>query len=193
MTRPVRTEGFFVEKDRLAHTAGFIEVFVVIFLETLHYDTEILEQLLGLRTVKIGTCDGLRAAIADDQTVSTVELVALGMTAKIVVIVEDKNFGVWPALLTIKERGGKSADAAADNDEIVRIGIGRRICPGFAVTHGMGDFPRTIMATTHAGLCRRIVTWLLFGSIGFVGIGQETSPEAARLYEGRTDRDTHTV
>ena len=48
------------------------------------------------------------------------ELIALGVTAEVVVVVENQDPGVRPDLLAIKVSSGQSADTPADHDQVTR-------------------------------------------------------------------------
>ncbi len=90
------------------------------------------------------------------------EFVALGMSAKVVVIIDNQNPGVGPCVLAKEIGGSQAADSAAHNDEIVGFLVIDRIRPGLAIAHPMRHFPGSVMAPTHAGFSRRIIGGIFF-------------------------------
>src|SRR5579859_626844 len=94
-----------------------------------------------------------RAAVGKEQSTTRAKFVAFGVTAKVIVIVEDENASV--GLLRAPEiSSGEAADATADDDEIVRFAGVRRLPRGFpeiAVAQFVRVFKRTGVAATEAG------------------------------------------
>ena len=92
-----------------------------------------------------------------------IEFVALGMAAEVVVIVENEDAARAAGVLAIKMRGGKTADARADHDEIVLFagidGGGRCL----SIAQGVGGFERSGMTAAHAGEERGIVARRILG------------------------------
>ncbi len=95
------------------------------------------------------------------------ELVALGMTAEVVVIVEHEHTAARRAG-TEEMSGRQSADAGADDDEIERLaGVGDRSCQRARIAQGMGCFECTRVTAAHAQTRRRVVTGaILFRDLG---------------------------
>src|SRR5882724_7707215 len=86
-----------------------------------------------------------------------VEFVAFGVTAEIVMIVENEDAAMGLGLCAIEVRGGEAADAAADDDQVVffaRIG-GRG--PGRAVAQCMSVLEGASMTAAQAGEQRRVI------------------------------------
>jgi len=55
-----------------------------------------------------------------------IELVALGVAAEIIVVIENENAAIGRSLGAVEVRGGESADPGTHDDEIVLLtGIGR--------------------------------------------------------------------
>src|SRR5436190_4632498 len=74
----------------------------------------------------------LAAAVAEDQAAIEAELVTLGVAAEIVMVVEDEDARPRNGA-PIEPRGRKTADTAADHDEIVALRDGRCVdCEGLA-------------------------------------------------------------
>ena len=87
----------------------------------LHLDAELLDQPLGGVAVRIRRRDALRAAVSDEGAALVGELVALRVSAEVVVVVEDQD------LLRVAEgappevRGREARDAGADDHEVVML------------------------------------------------------------------------
>ena len=63
--------------------------------------------------------DGHSAAVSEEGAVADAEFVALGVAAEVVVIVEEEDAGLFAGALAIEVGGCETADAGADDDEIV--------------------------------------------------------------------------
>ena len=100
-----------------------------------------MKQLLRFSAVKIGSGDGLRAAITEQQAAAGRKFISFGMPAKVIVIIENQDARFGAGTLAVKISGGESADASADHDQIVVISVRRRGDPGLAVAHGVRHFP----------------------------------------------------
>ena len=70
---------------------GVVEILVVIIVEALDVDADVLEQVLRHIGVPGRGIDGLGAAVADSCLAVNLELVALGMSAEVVVIIENEH------------------------------------------------------------------------------------------------------
>jgi len=80
------------------------------------------------------------------------------VAAEIVMIVEDQNTGLWSDRASVEPRRGETADAAADNDQIVAL-LGRQIFnrKGCALAReSVRGFKRTRMITAQPGQGRWI-------------------------------------
>ena len=116
------------------------------------------------------------------------KFVTLGVTAEIVMVLNDENFrlGILPA---VEIRRRQAADAAAHHDEIVTLVRGIhfwRLCPEIAVAQFMRAFERAGMAAAHAQsrgwiVIRRV---LRFG-FGLCGGGQFRRQPRHRHADGR--------
>ena len=102
-------------------------------------DAQFLDHAFRDGAVRRGALDGECSAETQAERVVHAELVALGVSAKVVVIVEDQDAGFAAGGLAIEVRRGKTADAAADDDQIVGFagvfGLARGI-PERAVAQG---------------------------------------------------------
>ncbi|MCY1451185.1 hypothetical protein D9M71_680400 [compost metagenome] len=76
----------------------------------------------------IGRLEGFAAAVAEDHPPAGAELIALGMAAEVVVVLEDQNLRSR-VFLAVEERCRQAADAAADHHQVVL----------FADRQGVGD------------------------------------------------------
>src|SRR5579863_6560963 len=84
-------------------------------------DAEFLEESLRDCAVRPRAVDLERAAVDQLQPPVEGELVALGVAAEVVVIVEDQDARPGAGVLAIVMRRGQAADAAAHDDEIVLL------------------------------------------------------------------------
>src|SRR5262249_7320209 len=89
-------------------------------LESLDLDAKVAQQAFGdVAVILLGRVDRLAAAVTDEQATVDGELVAFGVTAEIIVIVEHQNARRRPRRATIEPSGRPHADPAADTDEVV--------------------------------------------------------------------------
>ena len=121
-----------------------------------------VEHALGDRAVVVGALDRLRAAVAEHHAVAGGELVALGVSAEVVVIVEDEDARLVAGLLAIEIGRRQSADAASDDDEVVALG-------GFGRLGG--GVPESVIAQRVCILVRRVVTAAQSGESGGIVTG----------------------
>src|SRR4029077_40416 len=87
--------------------------------------------------------------------------------AKIVVIVENQNSRVFPRALAEKISGRQSADASADDHEVVTLAGICRIAEGiraFAVAQSMGKRECSVVIAAHSLTRRRIIVRRFFRS-----------------------------
>ena len=89
------------------------------------------------------------------------------MSAEVVVVVEDQNARVFAGRLAVEVRRGQTADAAADDDQVVSLagilGLAGRV-PECAVAQAVSRIERSGMAAAKSGERRRIVVGRLFGT-----------------------------
>src|SRR5690606_25638866 len=93
--------------------------------------------------------------VANPRAAIYCEFVALGMAAKIIVVVEDQYPGAG-LFLAEEMRRGQAADPAANDHEVVFF-IRDRTRPGLAGHTSMHRLPGTIVAAAQAGFRRRII------------------------------------
>jgi hypothetical protein len=119
-------------------------------LEAGDVDAELLEQALGDTAVEgLGRLHRLAATVADDQALTEAKLVALGMPAEIVVVVEDED--ARRAVGAPIEPGRRQpADPAADYDQVVAL-LDRHTVEGegLAIAQLMADLERARMMAAH--------------------------------------------
>ncbi len=118
---PVAAKHFLVEKDFRDSSASAIDLAVQIFGKAGDVDSEFFNHAFGDCAVGLLTFDGVGAAIADEGSVVYAEFVAAGVSTEVVVIIEDENARLRAGGFAIEVSGGESADASADDDQIVGL------------------------------------------------------------------------
>src|SRR6185369_6651293 len=99
----------------------WVEPLVERGLETGDIDPEVAQQALGVRApLCLRRVDRLAAAVANEQPPADGELVALGVAAEIIVVIEHKDARLRPGA-AIEMGGREPADAAADHDQVVAL------------------------------------------------------------------------
>src|SRR4029077_9709982 len=109
--------------------------------------------------VRRRTLNGVGSAISEKPAVG-LELVALGVSPEVIVIVENKNAGRGPPQLAEKVRSGKSADASAHNHQVISlaaVGGFSGLLPESSIAQAMGRLEGPGVAAAEAGQSRRIV------------------------------------
>src|SRR5690606_20653144 len=94
------------------------QVLVVIVVEALHVDADFRQQSFGDAGVPGRRIDGFSAAVADARRAADGELIALGVAAEVVMVIENQD----PRLrlfLPEEVRGRQTADATADDYQVV--------------------------------------------------------------------------
>jgi len=114
----VDAESFLVKENFGTKPERTIELIVRIFRIRRNVDAEFLDQSFCYCTVGRWAFNGEGPSKAQAKRTPHAELVALGVAAKVVVIVKDQNAGIASRCLAIVMRGGETADAASDNNEI---------------------------------------------------------------------------
>ena len=79
-----------------------VKFLVVGLVKLFRLDPQIFEDALGYVAVLGRTFDRLGAAVAQEQTLADAKLVAPGVSAEVVVIVEDENAGFRSGLFAIE-------------------------------------------------------------------------------------------
>src|SRR5580704_10003188 len=167
----VGAKRFLVEKDAAVEPERWIEIGVRAFLRQRHgIDAQRFQQAVGHGAVRPWAVDQQGAAV--DQLDAPIErkLVALGVTAEIVVVVEDQDAGVL-VFCPIEMRRRQPADAAAHDNEVVGfIGLFEiaRSRPEIAVAQAVCGFVGAGMAAAQPGQRRRIIAGRILrrGTVG---------------------------
>jgi hypothetical protein len=122
-------------------------------------DAQLAQEAAGDGAVRPRAVDLISAAIDQRQPAAELKLVALGMAAEIVMVVENEDTGVLaPRAEEIRRR--EPADAAAHDHQIVAFAdIGDLVClrPEIAVAQAVSGFETADMTPAQPGQCRRIV------------------------------------
>ena len=131
---------FFVEEHRGSEVVPLEQIAVEELGVAADVDPKIDEQRFGHVAVRIGRRDAHRAAVAQKRLAVVPELVALGVAAKVIVVVEHQH-----ALIRerpVPEVGGRqSREAAADDDEVVGL-AGIDVDPGEGLKRALIDPPQ---------------------------------------------------
>ena len=162
---------------------------VVGLVKALRFDPKFFQQPLRHVAVTRWTLDRLRAPIADQRTIAGFELVALGVAAEVVVVVQNQDASLASCRLAIKIRGGKSADAASDNHQVVGLASffrSAKLVPRFAVTQCMRKRVGSLVIAAHCGECRRVISGSLFRRIL---IGRHRGHPVRHRQHARADGD----
>src|SRR5207302_10270042 len=134
-------------------------VLVAVFRVGRTIDPEFCDESLCHRTIGGRTLDGEGSAKTKAKGIAYAKLIALGMTAEIIVIVENQDSSV--GICFTKEMSGcKSADTASHDDQVVGFlgifwfsgGIPER-----AIAQTVRGLKRSRMTSPHARKSRRIV------------------------------------
>src|SRR5580693_6815102 len=114
----ILTEGFLVEEDALLQSPQCLVIgaFRGCGAEFFRIDAQLIHQSVRLFAVRKRRFDGPGAAIREQQPALRAKLVALGVAAEIVVIVENQDARCGAGAGSIKVGRGEAADAAAYDD-----------------------------------------------------------------------------
>ena len=115
------------------------------------------EQPLRGRAVEgVGRLHGLAAPVAEEETATHPELVALRVATEIVVIVEDQD-RVVRTTISVEVRSGEPAHPGAHDNEFARL-FDRKIADleALAVADPVRDVERARVAAPHPGSRRRV-------------------------------------
>jgi hypothetical protein len=153
--QPVGAKMFLVEKGRGAQPGigiGFITAVAG------QIDAKIGEQLFRGETIGKRRFNAHRAAIAKDGAAPVSKLVALGMAAEIVVIVDDQYLAIGAERLAVEIGGRQPGNAAPDDHQIIMFAavIGRHGAVKFAITRLVGHFERAGILAAQAAAQRRV-------------------------------------
>src|SRR5262249_20677098 len=124
----------------------------------LDFDTEFFDEPLCRIAIRERCRNALRPAVADEGAPVVVELVAFGVTAEVVVVVEDEDLLIGPKRTPPEMRGGQAGNPATDDHEIIflaAVGAGRHLAIRPLLQRGEG-FDRRRVVAAQAGAERRI-------------------------------------
>ncbi len=143
-------EGLLIEKRRGAQVG--VQFLIVRFEKLASFDAEVLQQRFGNVAVLPGTLNGLGPPIAENGAAADLKLIAFGVAAEIVVIVEQQNFCGLARLPLIEARRGQSTDACSNNHQVVGFArIDRRSKCGRRLTIAafVRDRKTSVMVAAH--------------------------------------------
>ena len=150
-------------------------------VEPFRVDAELANEPFRHRRIAAGRFQQHGAAVADHQAAADLKLVALGVAAEVVVVVQDQDFGGCAHGFPVEVGRREPADAAADHHQI-KVLAGAGPGPARTVAQRMGDFKGTWVRTAHAGQRRRVVARQVL-SAGILGLG---GPRQQRGADGDT-------
>src|SRR6202034_3319258 len=168
----VGAESFLVEEEASSQAERGIKITVrALWGERNWVDPERLQQPSRHIAVRPRTVNRESAAVHKGHTAPELELVALGVAAEIVVIVENENAGGSP-LCAEEICSRQSADACADDHKVVSFVRGpvaglarlpgriwRRVGPEIAVAQPVRGFVTPHVIPAQPGKRRRVVSW----------------------------------
>ncbi len=164
----VGAEGLLVEEHRRFQPGVTIEVLVGAGLgQGDRIDAQLGHQAGRDRAVGAGAVDQHGPAVQQQGAAADVELVALGVAAEVVVVLQHQDAGVGLGLAP-EVRCGQAADPAADHHQIVGLVVLHRLAGvELAVAQGVGRLERPRMAAAHPRAGGRVVA----GLVGGCGLG----------------------
>ena len=147
---------------------------------------------MGRLVVPLGRLDVERPTVQRQRPSVVLKLVALGVSAKVVVVVEDEHPGVPTDVFDKEVSRGEPADTATDDHEVVSLtGVGRaREVPSPLIAELVSDLERAVVTSAHAGARRRVVVVRLLRRKRLRRVQRLNPP---RHDEGGTDRYGHTL
>ena len=127
----VDSKRFFIKEDFGAQAERMIQILVYVFGIRRNIDAQLLNHTLSHGAIGSGALNREGAAKTQAECVVHAEFVALGVSAEIVVVIENEDASLRARRLAIEVRRREAADAAADNDQIVGFagvfGLARRV------------------------------------------------------------------
>src|SRR5258708_39670979 len=122
--------------------------------------TNLFQQRFRFRAIPARALDGLRPAIGEHHSSAGLKLIALGMAAKIIVIIEYQNFRATPNLLPETISRGQPADSSTHDHQIValagRSSVAQRT-RRFPIAHPMSKSELAIVVATNPGSSRGVI------------------------------------
>src|SRR6202008_686667 len=94
-----------------------------------------------------------RAAVAQIHTAVVMELIALGVAAEVVVIVDDQYFAIIAKSGSKEMRRGKAGDSGAHDHQVIQLSgfLRAQVCGELSVARGVGPFKRTVILPAQPG------------------------------------------
>jgi hypothetical protein len=135
----------------------------------------------------------LGATIAEKQAFSGLEFIAFGVSAEVVVVIEQQDAGVGSGELSVEECCGETADTGADDDQVVGLAVGDGFGPFFAVAQGVGGFPGAVVTAAHPGQGGRVVAGIFLGSEWRLRNAESFNPQRVGSQERGPYGDTHAI
>src|SRR5580693_4338138 len=117
---PVRAKGFFIEEKTVSQAAINLRL-QTFFFQSGRINAKFGEQTPGFLAVGERRFDGEGSAVGQQQTSPRTKLVALGVAAEVVVIIENKDASRGTGSLAIEVSGGKTAHARPHDNEVVSL------------------------------------------------------------------------
>ena len=162
----IRGEALAREEHAEPETVPAIEVEVGELPLALDFDPELTQERPRHVAVREWRLDAHRSAVADEDPPLVAELVALGVSSEVVVVVEDEDPALGAEDLPVKVGRGQAGQAAADDHQVVGVGIldvGLRPVRVVAIPRRMRRLEGAGMAAAQAGESRRVVVGVRFG------------------------------
>ena len=110
---------FGVEVGGRAEPMARVKTLIESAIKSVEVYTNIGEQVAIDGVCRARFNEGLRPAIADQCLSVNCVLIAFGVAAKVIVVIEDQDCFVWPVLLAIKHRCRQAAQSRAHHDQVV--------------------------------------------------------------------------
>src|SRR5215471_17168942 len=117
---PILTERLCIEKHRWREYGQELLV-EALGRQRRRVDAQRCEEPAGLRAVRCRRRDRVRTAVAEQEPSADAELIACGVPAEVVVVVEEQDARIVASLLAEEVRGGESTDATTHHDQIIHL------------------------------------------------------------------------
>ena len=123
-------------------------------------DAQIADHSLGYRTIGSRALDRKRASKAQHESLVYLKLIALRVSAEVIVVLEDEDARRLAGSLMEEARGREAADAAAHHDQVVGFARAFRLpgaVPEGTVAQPMRHFKRTGVAAAQSMRGGRVI------------------------------------
>ena len=174
----IATEGFTIEKYSRSQAERGILLAIYKTGKGSNIDSEFFDKTSSHRAVWSRAFNGKSSAKPDQHIAGLMKFVALGVSAEVVVIIQDQNAGVCLALLAIKVGSGESADSASHNHQVVFFACvrwGSGMLPEVAIANGVRCFVYLVMVAAHTVQSRRVIARSFLRIRGVRGCGPNGS------------------